>query len=97
MTLFLQHPKTSPGVSVKTWGDGIVHICQHEIHEDDFFDAVKYVIENTNISGRNDVRMKFIEYVRSLAAVKGFDDTTKAGPKVRLEPTPPPLFPQPVE
>ncbi|MCK5466074.1 hypothetical protein KAI56_01065 [Candidatus Parcubacteria bacterium] len=77
MTLVLED-----GLEVKTFGfefgdkDGIINFGDHEIPIKSFLVAVEYVLENSELI-ENDPRLEFIECIKSMEIVDGFDSGRK--------------------
>lgn len=81
MSLRLDDPGTTPqNLVVKTFGHALdgnkVHLGQYEITLEDFLVAALYVLTNTELIGPEDPRMKFMDLVRSIQQVPGFEAGT---------------------
>lgn len=90
MSLSLNLGTRPAGVEIKTFGfgsmEGIVHLGGYEISMADFLMAVAYVLTNTDLKP-GDPRLQFMECVRSMKVVDGYNPNTK-----RLESSVPPVI-----
>lgn len=78
MSLSLDFGTKPSGLEIETrgaWGD-VVCLGEYKISMADFFEAVKYVLTNTDLEP-NDLRLEFVKYVRSITEVEGFNGTHK--------------------
>ncbi len=75
MTLLLERGTKPNGLGVKTFGLGeeeIVYFGNYEISLRDFLMAAYYVLTNTNLQ-EDDPRRQFVECVRSMQEVEGWN------------------------
>lgn len=69
----------SEGIAVKTYATmpWKVYIGEYEISIWDFCSMVEYVLENTDLMGDADPRLKLIEEIKKSKTVKGFNEGRK--------------------
>jgi len=72
MSLRLEDGTTPKGLMAKTWGPNEVELGKYVISMNDFMALACYVMTNSDLSGKNDPRLKFIKTVKSMKSVKGF-------------------------
>ena len=95
MSLLLQHPETKPAeLEIKTAGQGFaigkmgvvfdrpqtVFLGDYEIHMDDFLQSALYVLTNTDLL-EDDARLRFMEVVKKLEIVPGYNVERNANAK----------------
>ena len=78
MTLLINLDKTRDPIELKTWGltnengDHEVWIGNQYLTMKEFCEAVKYVLENTNLTP-DDPRLKLVEEIKRSKVVEGYD------------------------
>ena len=87
MSISLDRRPTDPiGINVKTYVGDVVHLGRYDISLEDFLIAANYVLTNTDLIGENDPRLAFIERVKGMRIVDGFNEGGR-----RLESNNPPV------
>ena len=78
MSLLLANGTRPKGLNLKTWGLGSndVYLGDYVISLKDFLCAAEYVLTNTDIK-KNDPRLKFVEIVKKMRKIKGWNPRRK--------------------
>lgn len=86
MSLVLANTGTDPDVVISTGFDPrYIFFAGHQVCIEDFLLATEYVLRNQDLTGPNDPRLQFVEWVKSLEQVEGWGkDGKRLDGKIRL-------------
>lgn len=74
MSLELNMGTRPKGLSAQTsFGVGSLYLGDYEISLADFLQLARYVLTNTDLSGPDDPRLRFVAYVREMGPIDGYN------------------------